>query len=146
MKTEPHKTADESPLEGSDPRGRRGRLTAVAWTVAVSGLAGLALILIARSGSQPALRTALLNGVCWTLVVGGVSGTCLASAGVRSGWLIMLGMQPMWIAYAVVTGQLGFVLGSVAYAAGQLNGYLRASPAAKTARIASVIARTSDFA
>jgi len=68
----------------------------------------------------------LLQAVCLGLVVGGVSGTFLASAGVRAGWLLLLGMQPMWIAYSVVTGQYGFVVGSVAYAGAQLNGYLHA--------------------
>ena len=39
--------------------------------------------------------------------------------------LLLLCLQPMWIAFAISTEQYGFVVGSVAYGLGQLNGFLR---------------------
>lgn len=102
------------------------------WTSVIMTLAGavglgVALILAVGPDSPGTARQHLLDGVCWGLVMGGVSGTFLAGAGFRIGWLILLGLQPVWIAYSVVTGQFGFVLGSVAYAGAQVNGYVRAS-------------------
>jgi hypothetical protein len=105
---------------------------AVAATLGLSIAASLALLAIAHGELAPSVRPVLLSGVCWTLVAGGIAGTYLAGAGMRCGWLVLLGMQPIWIAYAIVTGQVGFVLGSVAYAGGQLNGYMRASSRAET--------------
>ena len=127
MRTRMIESARMSLPVGTDQHDHRRSLAAIVATLSVSGLASLALIVVARAGHEPAFLGTLLSGVCWTLVAGGVSGTCLAGAGVRCGWLILLGMQPVWIAYAIVTGQIGFVLGSVAYAGGQLNGYLRAA-------------------
>jgi hypothetical protein len=76
---------------------------------------------------ESATRACILRLACWGLVVGGVAGMFLAGAGCRWGWLLLLGLQPVWIAYALVTAQHGFVLGSLAYAGAQLNGFLRAS-------------------
>jgi hypothetical protein len=66
--------------------------------------------------------------ICWLLAVGGIAGTAVASFGGRFGWLLLFGLQPLWITYALATGQGGLILGSVAYSAVQLNGYLRGGP------------------
>jgi hypothetical protein len=92
----------------------------------VAGTAGLAVLLLAacRACGDAEVRGCLLRATCWVLVGGGVAGTSLAGAGRSGGWLVLLGLQPIWIAYALATAQPGFVFGSLAYAAGQLNGYL----------------------
>jgi hypothetical protein len=103
---------------------RRRSLVAVLGTLALSIFLGGILVLVAACSDTATCDTVLCIS-CWGLVVGGVTGTFLAGAGMRCGWLILLGLQPLWIAYALVTGQHGFMLGSVAYAGAQLNGYLR---------------------
>jgi len=48
-----------------------------------------------------------------------------AGAGHRWGWLAGAAVQPPWIAYAVLTGQLGFVPGCAISAAVQISSYWR---------------------
>ncbi len=62
---------------------------------------------------------------CWGLVGAGILGTHVAARNVAWGWLLLVCLQPMWIAFAISTEQYGFVVGSVAYGLGQLNGFLR---------------------
>lgn len=114
---------------GLDKSDKRPHL-AIALTLAAAITAGGALIVVTAACGDDAVRGSVLHATCWLLVGGGVTGTFLAGAGKRSGWLVLLGMQPVWIAYAVVTGQYGFVAGSLAYAGGQLNGYVRAGTTA----------------
>jgi hypothetical protein len=66
-----------------------------------------------------------LSMACWGLVFAGVVGTFLASRGNRWGWLLLVSLQPLWITYALATGQHGFILGAVMYGAAQLNGFMR---------------------
>lgn len=61
----------------------------------------------------------------WCLVAAGILGTHVAGRNVAWGWLLLVCLQPMWIAYAISTEQYGFVAGAVAYGLGQLNGFLR---------------------
>lgn len=68
-------------------------------------------------GSAPA--------ICWVLAVAGIAGTAMASTGGRFGWLLLFGLQPLWIAYALTTDQIGLVVGPMAYAVAQLNGFLK---------------------
>lgn len=110
-------------LATMDPAGRR-RLLAAGLTLLGTTTASLVYLAVATSG-EGADRDGLQRAVCWMLVVGGVLGMYLAGSGRRWAWLLLFGLQPIWIAYAVVTGQFGFVLGSLAYAVAQLNGYLR---------------------
>jgi len=110
-------------------------------TLLVAAALGGALVAAARFCQDQEARESIFHWVCWALVVGGVAGTSLAGAGARGGWLLLLGLQPIWIAYALVTGQIGFVLGSVAYAGAQMNGYLRAEPRTHGLQIA----RPSEF-
>lgn len=67
--------------------------------------------------------------ICWFLVLAGIAGTALVSTGRRFGWLLLFGLQPLWITYAVCTDQCGLVLGSLAYGAAQLNGFLKTDAA-----------------
>ena len=94
------------------------------WSLAAS--AGLASVILGVGfvcGSRPCASAI----ACWGLVVAGILGTHMASRDVSWGWLLLVSLQPLWIAYAFATEQYGFAVGSVAYGAGQLNGFLRAS-------------------
>ena len=72
----------------------------------------------ARQYSTPAL-------VCWSLVLTGIAGTALAAHGVSWGWLILFGLQPLWVAYAITTGQHGLIPGALACGIAHLNGFFR---------------------
>lgn len=84
-------------------------------------LAGLAF----AAGAGPLPATLVVSTSCWVLVAAGVLGTFLASRGVSWGWLLLVGLQPLWISYAIATGQYGFILGALAYGGAQLNGFVR---------------------
>lgn len=122
-------------------KGKTASLAQVAAVLAVSlGLAALLWNQIQATDPAASHGTAgPANGVsviCWLLVVTGITGTALASFGGRFGWLLLFGLQPLWIAYALATGQGGLVLGSVAYGAVQLNGFLRGGdPSARESRL-----------
>lgn len=45
----------------------------------------------------------------------GIIGLWLAGSHKRAGWMIGVGVQLLWITYAVATGQLGFVASALAY-------------------------------
>ena len=100
-------------------------LAAAGLTFAVSSAAAAAITAAPRLCPDHRFGAVLLQAVCWLLVAGGVAGTFLAGVGRRWAWLILFGLQPVWIAYALATGQPGFVLGSLAHAGAQLNGWLR---------------------
>lgn len=51
----------------------------------------------------------------WMLTAVGVTGLYLARRGAWWSWLVGLSAQVLWIAYAVVTGQTGFVFSALAY-------------------------------
>lgn len=70
----------------------------------------------------------------WCLVGAGIVGTHLASRNIPWGWLLLVSLQPMWIVYAISTEQYGFVVGAIAYGAGQLNGFLRSRRGADRAK------------
>ena len=63
--------------------------------------------------------------VCWSLVVAGIAGTGLAGHGISWGWLILFGLQPLWIAYGIVTEQHAFILAALACGIAQANGFVR---------------------
>jgi hypothetical protein len=62
---------------------------------------------------------------CWLLVLAGIAGTLLIGNGISWGWLTMFGLQPLWVAYAIVTQQHGLIPDALAYGAVQLNGFIR---------------------
>jgi hypothetical protein len=71
------------------------------------------------------LSADLLSVTCWVLVTAGVAGTFLAGRGNAWGWLLLVMLQPLWVVYAVVTDQHGFVIGALASGGAQVTGYLR---------------------
>jgi len=57
--------------------------------------------------------------VFWSygLAAVGILGIYLAGKKNKWGWAIGLGSQGLWIIYAIVTGQYGFILSALAYGA-----------------------------
>lgn len=53
----------------------------------------------------------------WLLALTGCLGFWLVGSGRREGWALNIGVQFMWITYAIVTHQWGFILGSIFYGA-----------------------------
>jgi hypothetical protein len=103
-------------------RSAHGRTTRRLIVAVLIGGSGLGLLL---PGAASAYGTADLSLVCWVLVIAGIVGTMLAGRGVGWGWLLLFGLQPLWVGYAVATEQYGFVVSAVAFSIGQLQGYLR---------------------
>lgn len=61
----------------------------------------------------------------WTLTVVGVFGLYVVSSGRRWGWLVNIAAQWLWIIYAVVTRQYGFIAAAIAYGAVFSLNYIR---------------------
>lgn len=51
----------------------------------------------------------------WVLMAVGVTGLWLAGRGIWWSWFVGLGAQVLWLAYAIVTGQWGFIVSAFAY-------------------------------
>lgn len=51
----------------------------------------------------------------WCLAAIGITGLWLAGSGRKSGWVVGIAVQVLWIAYAVVTAQWGFIASALAY-------------------------------
>jgi nicotinamide riboside transporter PnuC len=51
----------------------------------------------------------------WLLTIIGVTGLWLAGQKNVWGWAVGLAAQPVWIIYALATGQYGFVVSGLAY-------------------------------
>ena len=51
----------------------------------------------------------------WLLTAVGVTGMWLTGRRLWVGWAVGLAGQTLWLTYAVVTGQYGFILASAAY-------------------------------
>ena len=60
----------------------------------------------------------------WLLAAVGLCGLYVAGSGKSWGWLIGLVAQALWIAYALATGQYGFLVTSVGYGAVYLRNFL----------------------
>ena len=73
--------------------------------------------------------------VYWTWALTGVQVMALwvAGRGYRWGWMVGSAVQPGWIAYALMTDQLGFVIGCAISTGVQLSAYLRANGSASRA-------------
>jgi hypothetical protein len=63
----------------------------------------------------------------WAWILTGLQVVALWAAGRRQwwAWLLGSGVQPVWIVYALVTGQVGFIPGCLISAAVQLHNFLR---------------------
>lgn len=51
----------------------------------------------------------------WVLAAVGITGIYLAGRMNKLGWAIGLGAQVLWLAYAIVTRQWGFIATAIAY-------------------------------
>jgi hypothetical protein len=67
----------------------------------------------------------------WLLTAVGVTGLYLAGRKVVWAWLVGLGAQVLWVAYAVTTSQWGFLVSAFAYGSVYLNNHLAWKRAAK---------------
>lgn len=52
----------------------------------------------------------------WTLAVIGIGALLLAATRPRAGWCLAIAVQALWITYAIVTRQWGFIASALAYA------------------------------
>jgi hypothetical protein len=60
----------------------------------------------------------------WVLAVIGVAGIYFVGRRTLWGWFVLLFNEIVWVAYAVVTEQYGFIVSAVAYAAVYVKSYL----------------------
>ena len=60
----------------------------------------------------------------WILAVIGVSGIYFVGKKTIWGWLVLLFNETLWVAYAIITEQYGFIVSAVAYAAVYVRSYL----------------------
>ena len=51
----------------------------------------------------------------WVLTAFGIFGLWVAGSGKSWGWLIGLGIQVVWIWFAIATKQYGFIVSAIAY-------------------------------
>ena len=101
----------------SSSRSRAPLLGAAVISLTVSA------IVIATAASH---STRLDDLAYWPWLLTGVQVLALWSAGTRRwwGWLLGAAVQPPWIAYAVVSAQLGFIPGCAVSAAVQAHSFL----------------------
>lgn len=98
-----------------------------------------AVLCFAVTASSRIEPTELGAPVYWSWALTGLQVMALwvSSRGRAWGWMIGSAVQPGWIAYALLTGQPGFVIGCVISTGVQLSAYLRATGEARAARSAS---------
>lgn len=53
----------------------------------------------------------------WLLMLVGVTGLFLAGKKRKIGWVIGIGVQLLWIIYAIVSKQWGFIMSAIVYGA-----------------------------
>jgi hypothetical protein len=70
--------------------------------------------------------------VFWTWALTGLQVTAMwvAGRGQAWGWMVGSAVQPGWIVYALLTNQLGFIVGCAISTGVQLSAYLRANGSA----------------
>lgn len=61
----------------------------------------------------------------WLLTAVGVTGLWVAGSRSKWGWAIGLGAQALWLTYAVVTGQYGFIVGCLFYGSMYARNFLK---------------------
>jgi hypothetical protein len=101
--------------------GRARRRTRLAGAIALSA-GGCALVVWSADGGESRLGAPAY----WAWLLTGLQVLGLWAAGRRLwwAWLLGAGVQPVWIVYAVLTSQLGFVPGCLVSAAVQLRNFL----------------------
>ncbi len=60
----------------------------------------------------------------WLLAVLGVSGMYFVGKKTVWGWLVLLANEVIWVVYALVTKQYGFIMMAIAYAIVYIKSYL----------------------
>jgi len=60
----------------------------------------------------------------WVLAVIGVTGIFFVGRKTIWGWHILLVNEALWITYAIITKQYGFILSAIAYAAVYVRSYI----------------------
>jgi hypothetical protein len=60
----------------------------------------------------------------WVLAAIGVAGIYFVGKKTIWGWFVLLFNEIIWVAYAIVTEQYGFIVSAVAYAAVYIRSYL----------------------
>jgi hypothetical protein len=115
----------------------RARSSIGAW-LCLSATQCLAVIVSSRSDPSE-----LGAPVYWTWALTGLQVMALrvAGRGLAWGWMVGSAVQPGWIAYALMTDQLGFVIGCGISTAVQLSAYLRADGAISRAGAVPVVVR-----
>ena len=73
-----------------------------------------------------ASATEMGNMMYWSYVLAaiGVAGIFFVGRKTVWGWLVLLFNEVLWIAYALVTDQYGFILSAIAYAIVYIKSYL----------------------
>lgn len=61
----------------------------------------------------------------WILTLFGVMGMYLAGRKNKYGWLIGIGSQFLWITFAIVTHQYGFIVASIIYGSIYAKNYVQ---------------------
>ena len=102
--------------------------------------AALSLAVTVSSRTEPSEFGA---PVYWTWALTGLQVTALwvAGRGQAWGWMVGSAVQPGWIAYALLTDQLGFVIGCAISTGVQLSAYLRANDSAGRAGAVPIVVR-----
>jgi len=94
--------------------------------IGLAGLGSCALVaaIVATSSHD---GSAIGAPAYWAWILTGIQvvGLRTAASGNASGWLLGASVQFPWIAYALVTSQIGFIPGCVISGAVQARGYLR---------------------
>lgn len=69
----------------------------------------------------------MTDGLVWSFVLSGLGivGIILAGSKRKVGWLIGFFVQPLWIVFALTTGQYGFILNAVIYAIVYARNWIR---------------------
>lgn len=60
----------------------------------------------------------------WVLAVIGVAGIYFVGRKDKWGWFVLLFNECLWIAYALITNQYGFIFSALAYAAVYVRSYI----------------------
>jgi predicted lipase len=60
----------------------------------------------------------------WGLAIIGVAGIYFVGKKTLWGWFVLLFNEAIWIIYAVITEQYGFIVSAIAYAAVYIKSYL----------------------
>lgn len=108
--------------QGSVEREGARRIRLLSAAAAAAGLS--AVVVMTAVGSDAPLGAPPF----WAWLLTGLQVLALRSAGTGRwwGWLLGAAVQLPWIAYAVVTGQMGFIAGCIVSAAVQTGNFLEA--------------------